>query len=238
MSDPDLVYEGHELEAAARLNSFYRWITENFRPYLRGHGAEIGAGIGTYSEYLRPHFDTLDVIEPSPGQHEALLAKFADDASVRIYSETIERYQTRVGENAIDAVCMVNVLEHIEEDERALAVLNRLIGNGGHLCIFVPAMPFLYSKFDESIGHFRRYTKPELVGKFEAAGFEVVDVKYMDMIGILAWGLVNTLLGAKTLNPVMMSIYDTVCVPLTRALEAVVPAPAGKNLLIVGRKHG
>lgn len=238
MSDPDLVYEGHELEAAARLNSFYRWITENFRPYLRGHGAEIGAGIGTYSEYLRPHFDTLDVIEPSPGQHEALLAKFADDASVRIYSETIERYQTRVGENAIDAVCMVNVLEHIEEDERALAVLNRLIGNGGHLCIFVPAMPFLYSKFDESIGHFRRYTKPELVGKFEAAGFEVVDVKYMDMIGILAWGLVNTLLGAKTLNPVMMRIYDTVCVPLTRALEAVVPAPAGKNLLIVGRKHG
>lgn len=238
MSDPDLVYEGHELEAAARLNSFYRWITENFRPYLRGHGAEIGAGIGTYSEYLRPHFDTLDVIEPSPGQHEALLAKFADDASVRIYSETIERYQTRVGENALDAVCMVNVLEHIEEDERALAVLNRLIGNGGHLCIFVPAMPFLYSKFDESIGHFRRYTKPELVGKFEAAGFEVVDVKYMDMIGILAWGLVNTLLGAKTLNPVMMRIYDTVCVPLTRALEAVVPAPAGKNLLIVGRKHG
>ena len=238
MSDPDLVYEGHELEAAARLNSFYRWITENFRPYLRGHGAEIGAGIGTYSEYLRPHFDTLDVIEPSPGQHEALLAKFADDASVRIYSETIERYQTRVGENAIDAVCMVNGLEHIEEDERALAVLNRLIGNGGHLCIFVSAMPFLYSKFDESIGHFRRYTKPELVGKFEAAGFEVVDVKYMDMIGILAWGLVNTLLGAKTLNPVMMRIYDTVCVPLTRALEAVVPAPAGKNLLIVGRKHG
>ena len=191
MSDPDLVYEGHELEAAARLNSFYRWITENFRPYLRGHGAEIGAGIGTYSEYLRPHFDTLDVIEPSPGQHEALLAKFADDASVRIYSETIERYQTRVGENAIDAVCMVNVLEHIEEDERALAVLNRLIGNGGHLCIFVPAMPFLYSKFDESIGHFRRYTKPELVGKFEAAGFEVVDVKYMDMIGILALSLIH-----------------------------------------------
>jgi SAM-dependent methyltransferase len=238
LNNSDLAYDGHELEAAARLHNFYRWITDGFRPYLRGRAAEIGAGIGTYSEYLRPHVDTLDIVEPSANQQSVLRAKFADDPCIRVHSDTIEGFHARVGDGALDAICMVNVLEHIENDEKALLFLNRLIGDGGHLCVFVPAMPFLYSDFDKSIGHFRRYTKPELIAKFEAAGFDVVAVKYMDVLGILAWGLVNTLLGAKTLNPLMMRIYDTVCVPLTRAIEAVIPAPAGKNVLIVGRKHG
>ncbi len=238
MSDPGLVYEGHEFEAAARLDNCYRWITDGFHPYLRGRVAEIGAGIGTYSTYLRPHVDTLDVVEPSPNQTDALVKKFTGDPNTNVYSETIERYHARVGDDALDAVCMVNVLEHIEDDEMALQVLNRIIGGGGHLCVFVPAMPFLYSKFDESIGHFRRYTKPELIGKFEAAGFEIVDVKHMDMIGIMAWGLIHTLLGATRLSPLMTQIYDSVFIPIVRVIETVVRPPVGKNILIVGKKHG
>jgi hypothetical protein len=52
-----------------------------------------------------------------------------------------------------------------------------------------------------------------------------------------AWGLINTLMGSTSLNPKMAAIYDATCVPITRAIEAVLPIPIGKSLLVVGRKR-
>lgn len=231
------MYEGREFEAAANLVNYYRWITDHFSPYLHGSGTEIGAGIGTYSEYLRPYFSHMDLVEPSPRQRPALDAKFDDDPDVRVFSETIASYRARVGDTSRDCFCLVNVLEHIEDDAAALGDMTAMLKPGGHICVFVPALPFLYSNLDRIFGHFRRYTKPELDGKFEDAGLEIVKTTYMDVLGVPAWGIVNTMLGSTSLNPKMAAIFDAVCVPVTRAVESVVPVPFGKSLLIVGRKR-
>ena len=47
-----------------------------------------------------------------------------------------------------DAVVMVNVLEHIEDDRAAARGLFAAMKPGGKLLIFVPALPFLYSELD------------------------------------------------------------------------------------------
>ncbi|MBO6518872.1 MAG: class I SAM-dependent methyltransferase [Rhodospirillales bacterium] len=238
LGDHPHLYEGRELEAASNLVNYYRWITDLFSPYLKGSGTEIGAGVGTYSAYLRPFFSSMDLVEPSPRQLPDLTAKFGDDPDVRLFSETIEAYRAKVGDASRDCFCLVNVLEHIENDVAALDDMTAMLKPGGHVCVFVPALPMLYSKLDEILGHFRRYTKPELDGKFENAGLEIVKTAYMDVLGVPAWGLINTLLGSKTLNPKMAAIYDAACVPVTRAVESVVPVPFGKSLLIVGKKRG
>ncbi len=232
------VYEGREFEAAVNLVNYYRWITDLFRPYLNGDGTEIGAGIGTYSQYLRPFFSTVDLVEPSPLQKQALERSFADDDGVRVFSETIDAYRRISGDGTRDCICLVNVLEHIEDDNAALADMAAILKPDGHVCIFVPALPCLHSKLDDIFGHYRRYTRPELEAKVRNAGFDVVTCKYMDVIGIAAWGLINTLLGSTSLNPKMAAIYDAVFVPVTRAVESIVPTPAGKSLLIVGKKRG
>lgn len=234
--DP-LAYEGREFEAAVNLVNYYRWITDLFRPYLKGDGTEIGAGIGTYSGYLRPFFSTLDLVEPSPLQKQSLERAFNGDTNVRVFSGTIDAYRRDAGDGTRDSICLVNVLEHIEDDAAALADMSAILKDGGHICIFVPALPCLHSKLDDIFGHHRRYTRPELEEKVRAAGFEIETCRYMDMLGIAAWGLINTLLGSTTLNPRMAKIYDAVCVPITRAIERAVPAPAGKSLLIVGTKR-
>lgn len=233
-----LAYEGREFEAAVNLVNYYRWITDLFRPHLKGDGTEIGAGIGTYSQYLRPFFSTLDLVEPSPLQKETLERTFAGDDGVRVFSETIEAYRRNAGDGTRDSICLVNVLEHIEDDNAALTDMAAVLKPDGHVCIFVPALPFLHSKLDDIFGHYRRYTRPDLESKVRSAGFDVVTCKYMDVIGIAAWGLVNTLLGSTSLNPKMAAVYDAVCVPVTRAIESIVPPPAGKSLLIVGKKRG
>lgn len=238
MSDITQEYEGREFEAAANLVNYYNWITDSFSPYLHGDGAEIGAGVGTYSQYLRPFFTNLDLVEPSPTQQRFIVSLYNDDPHVNVFSESIDAYHQRIGDKAKDSICLVNVLEHIDDDVSALQDLSAMLKNNGHLCIFVPALPFLYSKLDRIFGHFRRYSHAELKQKVENSGLEIVHYKYMDITGVPAWGFVNTLCGSTNLNPKMAKIYDRFFVPCTRVLEKFIRAPIGKSLLIVGRKNG
>ena len=237
MNEHAHVYEGREFEAAANLANYYRWIIDSFRPYLKGAGTEIGAGVGNFSRYLRPFHTQLDLVEPSPVQQPALQSLYKDDPGVGVYAQSIEAYRQQAGDASRDNFYLINVLEHIEDDGAALSDMKAMLRDGGHVCIFVPALPFLYSKLDELFGHYRRYTKDELTRKMTDGGLEIVACKYMDMLGVPAWGLINTMLGSTNLNPRMVTIYDTLCVPVTRAVEAVIPAPFGKSLLVVGRKR-
>lgn len=44
----------------------------------------------------------------------------------------------------------------------------------------------LYSDMDAAVGHYRRYTRAELVGKLDSAGFAPVACRYADSIGFAA----------------------------------------------------
>ena len=58
-----------------------------------------------------------------------------------------------------DTVFCVNVLEHIEDDVAALATFKRVVQPGGHVLVWVPAVPAAYGPLDAELGHHRRYTK-------------------------------------------------------------------------------
>jgi SAM-dependent methyltransferase len=62
-------------------------------------------------------------------------------------------------------------LEHLEEDEKALAELFRVLKDGGLLVGTVPHDPRQWSAWDQWAGHVRRYKKGELEEKLARAGF-------------------------------------------------------------------
>jgi len=68
---------------------------------------------------------------------------------------------------------LFDVLEHIDADEETLRFLHSVLEPGGVLVLTVPAHPFLFDEMDEIAHHRRRYTRGELRGKLESAGFEV-----------------------------------------------------------------
>jgi ubiquinone/menaquinone biosynthesis C-methylase UbiE len=82
--------------------------------------------------------------------------------------------QCPLPEATFDAVVLLNVLEHIQDDTHALSQIHRLLKPGGIVIIEVPAGQHLYDLYDEALRHFRRYAMPELVRKLESNGFEVV----------------------------------------------------------------
>ena len=55
-----------------------------------------------------------------------------------------------------------------------------------NLVVYVPAFQCLYSSWDNSVGHRRRYNKKELLFKLDVAGFDVTKVIYVDALGFFA----------------------------------------------------
>jgi SAM-dependent methyltransferase len=86
---------------------------------------------------------------------------------------------------------MFDVLEHIDDDVGTLRHLLEALEPGGVLVLTVPAHPFLFDEMDTIAHHRRRYTRRELRGKLDAAGFRVLRLSHfmapLVLLVVLRW---------------------------------------------------
>lgn len=229
-------YPGHDLEAMSVADRYNREIVSAFSPFLGERSIEVGAGIGNISVLLlERELEHLHVVEPDRVMHARISERLRGRTRVTVHRGFLSTVvaQDRVG--GADSVVSVNVLEHVEEDIAELTLMRSVLRPGGHLCLWVPALPALYSDFDRALGHYRRYRKAELAAKVREAGFRTLRIEYRDIVGMAAWFLACRVLGLG-LSPGKMRIYDRVVVPLTAGIERRLRLPVGKNLLVVARK--
>lgn len=86
------------------------------------------------------------------------------------------------GQQQFDLVAMWDVLEHVEADAASLRAVYERLKPGGALVLTVPAYMFLWSHHDVVNHHKRRYTKRELVGKMNQAGFVISHATYFNTL--------------------------------------------------------
>ncbi len=239
MSDP-YSYPGRDLESMAFAVNYHRWIVDELRPFLGSRVVEVGAGAGSFTALLheiRPL--QLDVVEPSPEMFPLLshwAAGHASPETVQLHNALFTEVAEKLAPSLPESVLYINVLEHVADDVVELDIAYRTLAPGGRVCVFVPALPFLYGRFDARIGHLRRYRRRELVDHLAAAGFEVELARYFDIAGILPWWIKYRLLRSATLGLATVRLYDRFAVPVIRRVERRITVPLGKNLLCVGRK--
>ncbi len=77
-------------------------------------------------------------------------------------------------------VTLMDVLEHLDDDAGALDEMIRLTRPGGLLVITVPALPWLWSDWDEALHHRRRYTRPGLRALIERRGVRALRCAYFN----------------------------------------------------------
>lgn len=140
------------------------------------------------------------------------------------------------GNDFLDTIFYVNVLEHVEDDKKELQKVFEALKTNGHLCLFVPALPFLYSNFDKSVGHFRRYKKKELEVLLKEVGFKIKKSKYFDFLGIIPW-YIFFVLGKCMMQESNVTLYDKIVIPVEKFFEKLLTPCIGKNLLIVAKKE-
>lgn len=65
-------------------------------------------------------------------------------------------------EKQFDLICMFDVLEHIDDDEKTLVELKKLLKSNGKIFITVPSYKWLFGAHDKFLHHKRRYSKTRL----------------------------------------------------------------------------
>ncbi|HVS85725.1 MAG TPA: methyltransferase domain-containing protein [Gaiellaceae bacterium] len=230
---PDDLWALRALGGAARLQ---QWMFSLLRPTQVGPALEIGSGIGTFSELLLEFgMAPLLLVEPEPACTEELARRFGGRDDVTIVAETLpgsEAVRARAGFFRY-ALCQ-NVLEHIDDDEAALAEIAAALGPGGELALLVPAHPALFGRLDRRFGHRRRYTRERLLALVAAAGLETVDVRSFNLLGVPGWWIAGR---TRLLDMTDRSLaaFDAL-VPLARPLEDVLRPRLGLSLIVRARR--
>ncbi len=182
---------------------------------------DFGAGNGVFSCCVAGAGYQVTCIETDP----VLSAVLAD------HGMTVCNDLGEIEDRSIDYIYSLNVIEHIADDTGVMALWYRKLRPGGKLMVYVPAGRFLYSSMDLKVGHVRRYSKKELLGKLSRAGFDVRESRYIDSLGVAA-AFTYKLLDTKDgrINPVMLTWYDRWAFPISRMLDTITHPVCGKNV--------
>ena len=76
-------------------------------------------------------------------------------------------------DRAFRLVCALDIVEHVDDEDGALAELARVAAPGAALLLSVPLHPSQWTAFDDFVGHRRRYEPERLVAKLGEHGFAV-----------------------------------------------------------------
>ena len=228
-ADAELADTLANLEKAAH---YADWIMALAEPHLGAHVLEVGAGHGSITGRLAAR-GRVTATELSERCVPLLEERYGHHDHVTVFHGDVLA-NTNLG--PFDSVVLVNVLEHIENDEKALSSIQRLVRPGGTVVLYVPALESLYSEFDRRIGHHRRYRRAQLTSVMLRAGLEPVDLRYVNTVGALAWWLMARKLHRSPTAGWAVRLYDRTVVPALRRLEHGRRPPIGQSIFAVGRR--
>lgn len=128
-------------------------------------------------------------------------------------------YQLPFADGSFDLVVLLDTMEHIPDDHRALQEVRRVLRPGGIVFVSVPAYQFLWSQNDDIAHHCRRYTRRRLDAVLRAAGLQVERLSYFNTL------LFPLILPAVLFQKLMARLgrlpkdYNNASVPIARPLN-------------------
>ena len=225
-----------DLEIMAQAKNYRNWMYRLLAPSIGQRILEVGAGIGNFTEL----FLDRELIVPSDKHQscvEYLKTRLNTSPNVKPFQLDLENpaADQNLSDFSFDTVICVNVLEHVQDDLRALSYMHSVLAPGGRLVLLVPAFQFLYGSVDRAIQHHRRYTRKDLIPKMRQTGFKIEKAFYMNVIGMFGWFWNNRIMKIEEENSAQIGLFDHYIAPLAERIERLVPPPFGLSLIVIGR---
>ncbi len=150
------------------------------------------------------------------------------------------------GDKIFDLVCAFDVIEHVDDDERALSELSRVASPGAALITSVPLHPARWTGFDDFVGHRRRYEPEKFMAQLARHGFAVersavfgMQPKSSRLVDFGMWLLTHRREHAMWwYNRVIMPLGVRFQKPLALAEGLIDTAEAREILLLCRRRSG
>ncbi len=236
-ADSNFSYVGEELNLFSHAVTWKHYWSRQISRYVGARVLEVGAGIGTNTLILASDRQQQWVcLEPDRDLVTNLEAKIRElksrPASVQVLAGDTGSLPA---EPTYDTILYIDVLEHIGPDQEEMERAYKLLAPGGYLVVLSPAHQFLYTIFDEGLGHFRRYSRQTL----RAAGprdRDALRIFYLDSVGFFA-SLVNRLLLKQKLPTLaQIKFWDRYLVGASLFLDPLLGFHFGKTVIGVWQK--
>lgn len=238
------LYEGYHSDRklqkriVADNNFGYRDLINTLKPYLNEIEVilDIGSGVGTIDFYLASKGKSIIGIEIS----EKAISIANKNARLFNLDKRItfikSEFPRKVPAKKYDLVLFSEVIEHLENDNKALKEIRKVLKPNALLIITTPSKnaPLyrmgLLKKFDEAVGHLRRYTEEELRELASKNGYRVISVGKHE--GILRNFLFTNQVAGKLLRFVRWKFSDILAV----VDSLTIPVLGESDLHLVARK--
>jgi len=145
-----------------------RAVEKTMRPEDKDLVLEIGSGISpVLTSWERIVYSDLsaDALETLRKMHGKGQYVVADAACLPFPDHTFSH------------IIASEVLEHLPDDEKALAEIARVAKPGGVLIVTFPHRRFYFAHDDRYVGHHRRYETADMVRLLDRAGFTPVSIR-------------------------------------------------------------
>lgn len=137
---------------------------------------DLGGGCGGWIRYLTDRGIEARELALSDSSRRAL------DYAAEVLPSGVQRFQIDLlnlrWQDRWDVAFLLDVLEHIPDDEGALREIGRALAPGGLLFITTPALQKFWTYNDELAHHVRRYSTHDYQRLARACGYELVDARY------------------------------------------------------------
>ena len=147
-------------------------------------------------------------------------------------------------EGQFDVVLATDTVEHIEDDQKALYEIHRVLAPGGHVMISVPAFPSLWGLQDDVAHHKRRYRMAALAEKIRLSGLQIRRSYYFNFLLFVPIWLArqfNRIVGTKLaseneinstgLNQLLFRVFS-----LDVYVAPVLHPPFGVSIMMIAQK--
>lgn len=155
-------------------------IIDNVKERLEaGKILDAGCGNGSLSRRLAKKGYKVEGIDASKLSIEFLHKKIIENnLQKNLHAQVGSIFKVPFKNSYFDGVVCGEVLEHLEDDRKAIKELFCVLKKNGYCVVTVPAKMEKWDSVDDASEHIRRYTREELVQKFEKEGFSVVSSNY------------------------------------------------------------